>query len=297
MGFRKRHAIPDLGVGVGFRLPHYAHVLTAQPAMDWFEVISENFMVRGGMALANLARLLSHYKVIPHGVSLSVGGTDPLDEGYLRRLKALVDHINPPWFSDHLCWSGAGGVHVHDLLPLPMTRETVAHVAARVRQTQDVLERPFALENVSSYLTFTASTMPEWEFVSEVAERADCGVLLDCNNVYVSSKNHEFAGEEYIDAIDPGRVVQFHLAGHTDKGAYLLDTHSAHVNDATWALYRRALLRCGRTSTLIEWDDDIPSWDVLAAEAAKARAMRDAVVPLEHAGRAALRRTEASAAR
>ena len=275
MGFRKRHAIPDLGVGVGIRVPHYEHVLTTHPAMDWFEVISENFMVRGGMPLANLEKLRSHYRVIPHGVSLSIGGPAPLDEHYLRRLKALVDIIDPPWFSDHLCWSGVAGVHLHDLLPLPFTREAIEHVSARVRQLQDFMQRPFALENVSSYLTFASSEMPEWEFLSEIAEKGDCGVLLDCNNIYVSSKNHGFDGETYIDAIDPARVVQMHLAGHTDKGAYLLDTHAAHVNDATWELFRRALRRTGPTSVLIEWDDEIPTWDVLAAEAAMARSMRE----------------------
>jgi uncharacterized protein (UPF0276 family) len=281
MSFRQRHSIPDLGVGVGFRVPHYEHVLTALPAMDWFEVISENFMVRGGMPITNLARLQAHYPVVPHGVSLSIGGSAPLDREYLKRLKALVDRIDPPWFSDHLCWSGIAGVHVHDLLPLPFTREAVRHVAGRVKQVQEFLERPFALENVSSYLTFTASAMAEWEFLSEVAELADCGVLLDCNNIYVSSKNHGFDADAYIDGVDPTRVVQMHLAGHADKGEYLLDTHSDHVNDATWALYRRALGRFGPTSVLIEWDDDIPTWDVLAAEAAQARAIRDELYPRE----------------
>jgi uncharacterized protein (UPF0276 family) len=275
MGFRSRHSIRDLGVGVGFRLPHYKHVLTSRPPMDWFEVISENFMVAGGMPKDNLENLVSHYPVVPHGVSLSIGSTAPLDEDYLRRLKVLVDEIDPPWFSDHLCWSGVLGVHVHDLLPLPFTREAVDHVAARVRRTQDAVGRPFALENVSSYLTFTSSVMPEWEFISEVAEKADCGILLDCNNIYVSSKNHGFDPCAYVDAIDPSRVVQMHLAGHTDKGAYLLDTHAARVNDETWSLYRRAARRVGRVSTLIEWDEDIPSWEVLAEEAATARRLRD----------------------
>jgi uncharacterized protein (UPF0276 family) len=292
MGFRQRHAIPDLGVGVGFRLPHYPHVLTTRPEMDWFEVISENFMVRGGMPLANLDKLRSSYRVVPHGVSLSIGGPAPLDRDYLTRLKALVDRIDPPWFSDHLCWSGVPGVHLHDLLPLPFTEEGVRHVAARVREVQDFIERPFVLENVSSYLTFSASSMPEWEFVSEVAEKGDCGILLDCNNIYVSAHNHGFDGRTYVDAIDPQRVVQMHLAGHTDKGAYLLDTHSDHVNEGTWDLYRRAIRRVGPTSVLIEWDDEIPEWDVLAAEAAVARRLRREVLD----GRdAALAETQASA--
>jgi len=283
MGYRRRHSIPDLGVGVGFRVPHYAHVLSTHPPMDWFEVISENFMGNGGLPSANLAKLLAGYRVVPHGVSLSIGGPAPLDRDYLRRLKALIDRIDPPWFSDHLCWSGAAGVHVHDLLPLPFTKEAIHHVAARARQVQDFLERPLALENVSSYLTFTASTMTEWEFLSEVAEKSDSGILLDCNNIYVSSKNHDFDGNAYVDAVDPSRVVQMHLAGHTDKGAYLLDTHSDHVNEATWGLYRRAVQRCGPTSVLIEWDDDIPGWDVLAAEASRARRERDDVLGVTHA--------------
>jgi uncharacterized protein (UPF0276 family) len=287
MGFRKRHSIPDLGIGVGFRVPHYEHVLTTHPAMDWFEVISENFMVRGGMPLANLDKLLAHYAVVPHGVSLSIGGSAPLDHDYLTRLKTLVDRIDPPWASDHLCWSGAAGVHVHDLLPLPFTREAVAHVAARARHVQDFLGRPFVLENVSSYLTFTASTMPEWDFLSEVAEKADCGILLDCNNIYVSSQNHGFDANAYVDGIDPSRVVQMHLAGHTDKGDYLLDTHSDHVNGATWELYRRALRRFGPTSVLIEWDDNIPAWETLAAEAAEARRLRDEVCGTEKRSAAA----------
>jgi len=294
MGYRQRYAIPDLGVGVGFRVPHYAHILTTRPAMDWFEVISENFMVRGGMPLANLEKLRAAYRVVPHGVSLSIGGPVALDRDYLTRLKALVDRIDPPWFSDHLCWSGVAGVHLHDLLPLPFTHEAVAHVAARVRQVQDFLGRPFALENVSSYLTFTASSMPEWEFLSEVAEKSDCGILLDCNNIYVSAQNHGFDANDYVDAVDPARVVQMHLAGHTDKGAYLLDTHSDHVNDATWALYRRALRRCGSTSVLIEWDDDIPTWDVLASEAAQARQIRSETLDAHCVAAAAAATTVAS---
>jgi hypothetical protein len=286
MGFRQRHAIPDLGVGVGFRLPHYAHVLGEHPPMDWFEVISENFMVRGGNALANLESLLAHYRVVPHGVSLSIGRADPLDREYLERLKALVERIDPPWVSDHLCWTGTASTNLHDLLPLPLTRQAIDHVAARVRQVQDYLERPFALENVSSYLTFTSSTMPEWEFLGEIAEKADCGILLDCNNIFVSAFNHGFDAEAYVDAVPADRVVQMHLAGHTDKGAYLLDTHSDHVREAVWELYRRATRRTGRTSTLIEWDEDIPSWDELALEAMTARKMREETLPSPNAPRA-----------
>ncbi len=278
MGYRQRRAIPDLGVGVGFRVPHYSHVLGETPPMDWFEVISENFMVRGGKALENLEGLRARYRVVPHGVSLSIGRAEPLDLEYLARLKALVERIDAPWASDHLCWTGTGSANLHDLLPLPLTRGAIDHVAARVRQVQDFLGRPFALENASSYLTFTSSTMPEWEFLGEIAEKADCGILLDCNNIFVSAKNHGFDANTYVDAVAPDRVVQMHLAGHTDKGTYLLDTHSDHVREEVWELYRRATRRIGATSTLIEWDDDIPSWDDLALEAMTARKMREEVL-------------------
>ena len=246
--------------------------------MDWFEVISENFLVAGGRPLDNLARLASAYRVIPHGVSLAVGSTEPLDAGYLVRLKALLGQLEPPWASDHLCWARAPGVHIHDLLPLPYTKEAIGHVVERVKRVQGTLERPFALENVSSYMTFRESAMTEWEFVTEIAEQADCGILLDCNNVFVSAKNHGFDPVAYIDGVPADRVVQIHLAGHTDKGSYLLDTHSDHVKDEVFDLYRRAIQRTGAVSTLVEWDDDIPSWDVLAAEAAKARRFRTEVL-------------------
>lgn len=253
--------------------------------MDWFEVISENFLVAGGRAPANLDRLRATYRVVPHGVSLAVGSIEPLDEGHLGKLAALAARLDPPWISDHLCWGRAPGVHIHDLLPLPYTREALAHVVERVKRVQGTLERPFALENVSSYMTFRGDEMPEWEFYAEVAERADCGLLLDCNNVYVSSRNHGFDPKTYIDAIPAERVVQMHLAGHTDKGKYVLDTHSDHVTGAVWALYRRAIARTGAVSTLVEWDEDIPAWDVLSEEAAKARAMRAAVLAEREAPR------------
>lgn len=272
--YRARHGIPDLGVGVGFRIPHYPRVLDEHPAMDWFEIISENFMGGGGRAIENLDRLRAHYRVIPHGVSLAVGSVEPLDEAYLIQLKRLLSRMDPPWVSDHVCWGRAPGVHLHDLLPLPYTREAIAHVVERVKRVQGFLERPFALENVSSYMTFRDDEMPEWEFVAEVVEKADCGLLLDCNNIYVSSRNHGFDPNVYVDAIPADRVVQMHLAGHTDKGKYLLDTHSNHVRDEVWGLYRRAVARIGAVSTLIEWDDDIPEWNVLAEEATKARALR-----------------------
>ena len=276
--FRERHRIPDLGVGVGFRQPHHAAVLGDLPPMDWFEVIGDNYLLEPPIAMGKLEKLRSSYRVVPHGVSMSIGSSDPLDRDYLTRLKKLLRRLQPPWCSDHLCWSGVSDVVVNDLLPLPYTKEAIDHVSARVREVQDFLEVPFALENVSSYLTYTSSAMPEWDFLSEIAERADCGILFDCNNIYVSAKNHGFDANAYVDAMPADRVVQIHLAGHTDKGSYLLDTHSDHVKDEVWELYRRTLRRIGRTSTLIEWDTDIPEWGVLAAEADKARRVRDEVL-------------------
>jgi uncharacterized protein len=271
--YRTRNHIPNLGVGVGFRTPHYATVLDERPPMDWFEVISENFMVAGGRPLANLDRLRASYRVVPHGVSLAIGSVAPLDRDYLGRLKALVARLDAPWFSDHLCWGRTpGGVHIHDLLPMPYTEEAVAHVVENVKRVQGMIERPFALENVSSYMTHPEDEMTEWEFVSEVVERADCGLLLDVNNVFVSARNHAFDADRYVDAIPADRVVQMHVAGHTDKGTWLLDTHATHVREEVWRLHRRALARTGPVSTLLEWDEDIPAWEVLAAEAEKARA-------------------------
>jgi uncharacterized protein len=278
--FRAKHHIADLGVGIGARAKHYSELLgehangVADSRLDWLEVISENFMVGGGKPLEHLSRLTEKYRLIPHGVSMSIGATTELDMKYLARLKAVVQKINPPWCSDHLCWTGANGVEIHDLLPLPHTKEAIAHVSDRIRRVQDFLEVPFAIENVSSYLAYKESEMPEWDFVAEIAERADCGILFDCNNIYVSGKNHDFDPNTYVDAMPKGRVVQMHLAGHTNKGAYLLDTHSDHVSDPVWDLYRRATERFGAVATLIEWDEDIPTLDVVASEAVKARAIR-----------------------
>jgi uncharacterized protein (UPF0276 family) len=278
MGFRGRHKIPDLGVGVGFRVPHYAKVLEEQPPMDWFEVISENFMVQGGRPLANLDALRSKYRVVPHGVSLSIGGSAPLDQDYLKRLRALYERLSPPWASDHLCWGGTASLNAHELLPLPMNREVVAHVVERVKRVQDAVRVPFALENVSSYMTFNASTMHEFEFVAEVAEKSDSGILFDVNNVYVSYRNHGTDPDAYVKAMPKDRVVQIHVAGHTEKEKYVLDTHAGHVRDEVWDIYRHAIARLGAVSTLVEWDDEIPEWEVLSTEADKARTIRAAVL-------------------
>ncbi len=272
-----RLGLPDLGVGVGLRIPHYREIFDegAGYGVDWFEIISENFMVEGGMPLHNLDRTLERFPVVQHGVSLSIGSTDPLDREYLRKLKALVQRTRSPWVSDHLCWGGAGGVHLHDLLPMPYTEAAVKWVAERARAVADVLGVRFVLENVSSYMTFTTSEMTEWEFLSAVAEEADCGILLDVNNIYVSAYNHGFDPAAYVDGVPHRRVVQVHLAGHTNHGRYILDTHNGHVIDPVWDIYRHAIRRIGPVSTLIEWDADIPPFAVLEAEAAKARAIRD----------------------
>jgi uncharacterized protein len=274
---RMRMGLPDLGVGLGLRIPHYEHVFGAGPRVDWFEIISENFMVAGGLPRRNLARALERYRLVQHGVSLSIGSTEPLDRPYLARLKALLAETGSPWVSDHLCWTGAHGKNLHDLLPLPYTEEVVRHVARRAREVQEILETRLVLENVSSYLTYTASAMTEWEFLTAVVEEADCGILLDVNNIYVSSYNHGFDPRAYVDAVPHERIVQYHLAGHTNHGKYILDTHSDHVIDPVWDLYRRACEHTGPVSTLVEWDDDIPDFDTLAAEAEKARVIRDEV--------------------
>lgn len=278
LGFRERHGIPDLGVGIGFRVPHARQILSEEPEMDWFEIISENFFVGGGRPKTNLDRLRSCYPLVPHGVSLGIGDTRPLDASYLGSLGELLGVIDPPWFSDHLCWSGAAGHNLHDLLPLPHASGLVEHVAARIREVQERLERPMAIENVSSYMAFAESDLTEWEFLARVAEAADSGILLDVNNIYVSAFNHGFDAHDYIDAIDPSRVVQIHLAGHTHRGTHILDTHSDHVKDEVWELYRYALGRVGAVSTLIEWDEQIPAFEIVAEEAALAKRIKAEVV-------------------
>ncbi len=284
-----RMGAPDLGVGVGLRVPHYEHLFAQWPEMDFFEVISENFMVPGGLPRRNLDRALSRWPVVQHGVSLSIGSVTPLDREYLTKLKALTRHTKTPWVSDHLCWTGAHGVNLHDLLPLPYTEEAVHHVAERIRVVQDFLELPFALENVSSYMTYTHSTMTEWAFLSAIVEEANCGMLLDVNNIYVSSYNHGFDPMDFVRGVPHRRVMQFHLAGHTNHGKFILDTHDDHVIDEVWTLYREACKLTGPVTTLIEWDANIPSFEVLAAEAEKARTAREeslAAVALESARRA-----------
>jgi len=266
-------ALPLLGHGIGLRPPHFPRLWDGTARVDWFEAISENYMVPGGRPRAALERARGLAPVVLHGVSLSLGSTDPLDEGYLHDLRALADWIEPAWLSDHLCWSSVGGHHAHDLLPLPHTEEALDLVAARVARVQDRLRRPFLMENVSSYLAFAGAAMPEWEFIARICERAGCGILLDVNNVYVSARNHGFDPRTYLAMLPAGAVAQIHLAGHTDRGTHLLDTHDGPVSDPVWDLYREAVRRFGRISTLIEWDDRIPELDVVQAEAERARAV------------------------
>ncbi len=269
----KRSDFPFLGFGIGLRRDHYLHIVQTHPKVDWFEILSENFMIPGGRPLEILDRVKQCYPVVMHGVSMSIGSTDPVRRDYLRELKALAKRIEPAWISDHLCWTGVGGRNLHDLLPLPYTPEVARHVAARIREVQDFLEQPILMENVSSYMRFQSSTMTEWEFISTIAEQADCGILLDLNNIFVSAFNHRFDPLEYIDAIPRERVIQFHLAGHSDHGSYLLDTHDHPVRDEVWALYEHAVRRFGPVSALIEWDDNIPEFAVLMETADHARAI------------------------
>ncbi len=270
--------VPDLGHGVGLRREHFDRVLSAPTRVDWFEVISENFMVKGGRPLHVLERVRRDYPLVLHGVSLSIGSTDPLDRDYLDGLRELAERIDPAWVSDHLCWTCIGGHNTHDLLPLPYTEEALEHVVSRLSAVQEHLGRRIALENASTYLAFAGSAMPEWEFLAEVAHRADCGILLDVNNVYVSAVNHGFDPEKYLAAVPAERVWEIHLAGHTDCGSHLLDTHSTRVCDEVWELYRFACRRIGAVASLVEWDEEIPDWDTLETESLRARdAQREAL--------------------
>ena len=271
-----RWNLPDLGIGIGLRTVHFAHILEHRPKIDWFEVLTENFLDTGGRPLYVLDQVVERYPVALHGVSMSIGGTDPLDGEYLRKLKALAARTRAHWVSDHLCWTGVMGRNTHDLLPMPYTEEALRHTAARARQVSEILERPLVLENPSSYVEFADSTMTEWDFLARLAEEADCGLLLDVNNVYVSSFNHGFDPHLYIDALPADRVVQYHLAGHTNKGTHIIDTHSDRAVDAVWDLYARAWRRTGAVATLFEWDEDIPPFEVVHEEALKARAHREA---------------------
>ena len=287
---------PALGFGLGLRVDHYEAILADRPRVDWLEVLTENYLVPGGKPLNYLMRFRERFPVVMHGVSLSIGSTAPLDHEYLRQVKALAARVEPEWISDHLCWTGVAGRNTHDLLPLPYTEEALAHVVARVRTVQEVLERRILLENVSSYVSFRDSPLTEWQFLAEIAARADCLILLDVNNIYVSAVNHEFDPLEYLAGVPPERVQQIHLAGHENHGDYLVDTHDHPVADPVWELYASAIRRCGAVSTMIERDDRIPPLAELCAEldqarALAARALADAVpaaAPTRTAGAARL---------
>jgi len=277
---------PNLGHGIGLRTSHYADFLgerregpeardvrrDGKPRIDWLEVITDNFLGEGGNPRRVLRRIRADYPVVFHGVALSLGSTDPLDRGYLDAIARLAEEIEPAWISDHLCFSSLGGRHGHDLWPIPYNDESLRHVSQRVEQVQERLRRPILVENVSSYVAFTASTYTEWDFLKELTARTGCGLLLDVNNVFVSAHNHGFDAHAFLAGLPPQAIGQIHLAGHSRKGPLLLDTHDAEVPEGVWALYREALKRFGPRSTLIEWDDKVPALDTVLAEARKAEA-------------------------
>lgn len=279
MAANRFNGFSNLSIGVGLRAQHYPYVLHNKPQGLWFEIISENFMIGGGRPLAILDEVLETYNVIQHGVSLYLGSTDRLNRDHLKKLKELTQRTKTPWLSDHLCWGSVDGTYAHDLLPLPYTKEAVKVVAEKIRMVQDFIELPFAVENLSSYAEFFDSQMTEWQFLSEVSEAADCGILLDVNNVYVSSRNHNFDPYTYLNAIPKERVAQIHLAGHSTYDNYLLDTHDHPVSSPVWELYGHTIKQIGPTPTLLEWDDRIPSFEETLAEANKAQKF---LAPTEH---------------
>lgn len=260
-----------LGFGLGLRPQHYAEILAGTPRVDWFEIISENYMVPGGNPLRVLDQIAERFPVVMHGVSMSIASTAPFNEIYLDELAALARRVEPKWISDHLCWTGVHGVNLHDLLPIPYTREALDHVVARIHHVQARLGRPLCLENVSSYVTFEESEMPEWEFLAQMTQRTGCWLLLDVNNVFVSAYNHGFDASEFLAAIPRDRVIQLHLAGHSDMGTHLIDTHDAPIRPEVWDLFREALTHFGAVSTMIERDDNIPPLSELIDELDEAR--------------------------
>jgi uncharacterized protein (UPF0276 family) len=271
-----RFGLPDLGLGVGLRVPHFGAVLERRPRVEWFEVISENFMATEGRPMRVLEAVRRDFPVVMHGVSLSIGSTDPLDRDYLTRLKRLADRIDVAWMGDHVCWTGVAGRNGHDLYPLPYTEESLQHVVERIKQVQGFLGRPLVLENPSTYLKFAADGMAEIEWIGRMAEEADCALLLDVNNVYVTCRNHGLDPMDYLRAVPWDRVVQTHLAGHTDHGTHCIDTHDDHVCDAVWELYGWVQAHTQGIATLIEWDGHLPAFEVLEAEVALCRPYRDA---------------------
>jgi uncharacterized protein (UPF0276 family) len=263
--------LPNPGLGLGLRSKHFDHILSQRPSVDWFEVISENFMASGGRPRQVLRAVAETYPVVMHGVSMSIGSTDPLNLEYLRQLKALAAEVQPLWISDHLCWTGVLSTNSHDLLPLPLTEEALRHVCSRITQVQDILRRPLIIENPSTYMEFRHSTIPEWEFLSEMVAQSGCGLLLDVNNVYVSAFNNEFDPIEYLQKLPHDSIVQMHLAGHRNMGNFIVDTHDQPVLDRVWELFSLAWDLTGGASLLLEWDSEIPDFDEYHAELLKAR--------------------------
>jgi uncharacterized protein len=276
---KQRLGLPNLGLGVGLRNKHFNHLLQQPPQVDWFEIISENFIDDYGFARHVLMHVRKQAPVVMHGVSMSIGSTDPLDFNYLKKLKDLAAIIEPSWISDHLCWTGVLHTNTHDLLPMPLTEESLDHVTSRVLQVQDYLKRPLVLENPSTYLQFKASTLQEWEFLSAMAKRTGCGLLLDVNNVFVSAHNHEFDAEHYIRNLPHDHIVQIHIAGPADCGNLLVDTHDQPVPARVWELYRIAQELTGGVSTLLEWDAKIPDYPDLVAELFKAKQVLNGWIP------------------
>jgi len=268
---KNRFGLPNLGIGLGLRTVHYSHIVEQKPAVDWFEIISDNYLHTAGRPLDFLDLIAERYPIVMHGVSLSIGSTDPLDRDYLRELRALRDRVRAHWVSDHLCWTGVSSKNTHDLLPMPYTEEALAHVVARVRAVQDFLGAPLALENPSTYVEFAGDSMREWEFLGRLAEEADCALLLDVNNVYVSARNHGFDALRYLDALPFDRVVQMHVAGHTDHGTHIVDSHIGPVIDPVWKLLGNAHARAPGIPILLEWDAEIPSFEETHHEALRAR--------------------------
>ncbi len=277
----KSKAIPPLGFGLGLRIPHYAYIFEHRPPVDFFEIISENFMVTGGFPLQNLEKILESYTVVMHGVCMSLGSADKLDWEYMKKLKALARKTKAPWFSDHLCWTRHNSHHYHDLLPLPYTDAVIKHVAEKARQAQDFLEIPFGMENLSAVADYTSSQMPEWEFYRNVVEKSGCYMMLDANNIYVSSRNHLFNPIDYVNGLDLSRTLQIHLAGHTDKGEYVLDTHDQHVRDEVWEIFKAiytGIKKFGKdVATMVEWDDNFLSFPETHAEVLKAKCIVEAL--------------------
>lgn len=271
---------PDLGLGIGLRSVHYPHILEHSPKIDWFEIISENYMETEGRPLQIVEEIAERYAIVMHGVSMSIGSTDPINWDYMEKLKKLAARVNAKWLGDHLCWTGVAGKNGHDLYPVPTNEESLKWVVGRIRQIQDFLERPLVIENPSTYVSFTADSMSEEEFLARMAEDSDCALLLDVNNVYVSSRNHGFDPIDYLEKIPLDRVVQIHLAGHTDKETHCIDTHDGVVIDEVWRLYDWVMKRAGNRSTLLEWDDEIPSFEEVHNEVLRAEQYRsDGVRP------------------